>query len=210
MPLIGKRSGGSGAAPSERDPAAVLRLLTCGTEDERWSAARAAARLPGGVAALGEALLKETVPRVREAIFTALARIATPESVETVLPLLRSHDARIRTEASDALIAMKSAAWPFLSTLLRDQDPTVRILACDLVRNMPNGVAVRLFCELLDSETEPNVCAAAVDALAEIGGPEALPALTSCEARFRKTPFVAFSIRMVIDRIRSQIPEQRG
>jgi HEAT repeat protein len=210
MPPIGKRSGKSGAAPTERDPAALLDLLGSGTEEERWSAARAAAQLPGGVTALGEALRRETVPRVREAIFTALARIATPQSVETVLPLLRSHDARIRTEASDALLAMKSAAWPFLSALLRDQDAAVRILACDLVRNMPNDLAVRLFCDLLDSEPEPNVCAAAVDVLAEIGGPEALAALTRCEARFRTTPFVAFSIRTVIDRIRSQSAEPRG
>ena len=37
--------------------------------------------------------------------------------------------------------------------------------------------------QLLEGETEANVCAAAVDVLAEIGGPEALPALTPLRGR---------------------------
>ena len=209
MPLI-RKPPGAASTPAPLDPAAVLSSLVGGTDEERWSAARAAAQLPGGVAALGEALARETVPRVREAIFTALARSATPQSVEIVVPLLRSHDARARTEATDALVAMKSVAWPFIAVLLRDHDAAVRILACDLARNMPRETSVPLYCELLDSEQEPNVCAAAVDALAEIGGTEALPALTRCELRFRATPFLAFSIRTVIDRIRSTSPKPRG
>ncbi len=146
----------------------------------------------------------ETTPRVREAIFTSLARIATPQSVETVLAYLRSDDAHARTEACDALAAMKDAAWPQLETLLLDHDPDVRVLVCGLVRNMPSQTAVPLFCALLEGEPEPNVCAAAIDALAEIGGPEALPVLERCHERFRATPFLAFAIKIAADRIRAQ------
>jgi len=188
----------------------VLRQLAGGTDEERWLAARAAAELPGAVAALGEALARETSLRVRAAMFTALARIATPQSVEAVLPFLRSDDAEVRTEANDALTAMKQVAWPYLEGLLQDRDRDVRIAACELVRNMPSETAVRLFCDLLDSELEPNVCAAAIDALAEIGGPQALPALTRCATRFAATPFLAFSIKVAVERIRSQASVPRG
>ncbi len=205
MPLVRKPPSGTpdSAAPAP-DAAAVLATLARGTDDERWSAARAAAALPGSVPALGEALAREKSPRVREAVLTSLARIATPESVQTVLPLLRSDDAFVRREGSDALLAMKDVAWPYVAALLQDDDADVRILACSLVRDMPNETAVRLYCDLLDSEPEANVCAAAVEALAEIGGAEALPALTRCAERFRATPFLAFSIKIAIDRLRSQ------
>jgi HEAT repeat protein len=206
MPLVRKPPSGplSSAAPAT-DPAAVLAALARGTDDERWSAARAAAALPGSVPALAKALASERNPRVREAVLTSLARIATPESVQAVLPLLRSDDAFVRREASDALLAMKDAAWPQVAALLQDDDADVRILACGLVRDMPNDKAVPLYCGVLDSEPEANVCAAAVEALAEIAGTEALPALQRCAERFRETPFLAFSIQLVVDRLRSQV-----
>jgi HEAT repeat protein len=203
MPLVRKPPGPPQRPPPELDRAALLRMLAAGNDEERWAAARAAVELPDNVAALGDALARETVPRVREAIFTSLARIGTAQSVEAMLGYLRSDDARMRTEAWDALAAMKDAAWPYFETLLKDDDADVRVLACGLVRNMPSEAAVRLFCELLDSEPEPNVCAAAVDALAEIGGPEALPVLARCQERFRATPFLTFAIKIALDRIRT-------
>jgi HEAT repeat protein len=209
MPLVRKPTGTT-EPPGAPDIAAVLKTLSTGTDDQRWSAARAAADVPASVSALGEALIRETNPRVREAMFTSLARIATPQSVDAVLPFLRSDDAHIRSEALDALQAMKSVVWPRLAALVRDERSDVRVLACDLVRNMPAGQAVHLFCDLLDSEREPNVCAAAIDALAEIGAPDALPALARCAERFPADPFLAFSIKIAVDRIRSQVSTSRA
>lgn len=202
MPLI-RKPAESNATPSP-DPAAVLTALANGTDDERWAAARAAPTVPGGVDALGHALATERSARVREAIFTGLARIGTARSVEWVLPLLRSDDANLRTGALDALGAMKGVVGPQLPQLLHDPDADVRLLACDLARNLPSEDATRLLCGLLESELEPNVCAAAVEVLAEVGGPEAVPILERCAARFRGTAFLEFSIRITADRIRAQ------
>ena len=202
MPLIRKPTGTT-AGERPPDAAAVRAAFSSGNEEQRWSAARAAAGLPDTVAAVGEALSREKSPRVREALFTALARIATPQSVEAVLPFLRSDDANLRTGACDALAAMKDAAWPQVAELLRDPDADVRVLACELVRNMPSEQAVPHFCNLLDVEPHANVCAAAIDALAELGREEALPALARCRERFRATPFLGFAISVAVDRIRS-------
>ena len=53
-------------------------------------------------------------------------------------------------------------------------------------------------------------CAAVVEVLAEIGGAEALPALAQCAERFDATPFLAFTIKIAMDRIRSQTANSRA
>jgi HEAT repeat protein len=207
MPFVRKTPSPSAASPLAADQ--VLTALASGTDDERWAAARAAAEMPAHAAMLGAAIQRERNPRVREAIFTSLVRIATPASVEAVLPLLRSDDAQLRTGALDALQSMKGAAWPYVPDLLRDADADVRLLACELVRNMPSERATRLLCELLEAELEANVCASAIEVLGQIGGPEALPTLASCAERFRGTAFLEFSIRITAARIRSQASRAR-
>ncbi len=207
MPLVRKTQQTGAQAP--QDAAAVLHALANGNDDERWAAARAAAGLPDGQAALGAALTRERNARVREAIFTGLVRIATPGSVEAVLSCLRSDDAALRTGALDALRAMAGVVWPYVPQLLQDRDSDVRVLACELARNAANDDATRVLCELLEVEREPNVCASAVEVLTEVGTAEALPVLARCAGRFRGTTFLEFSIQITIDRIRSQ-SSQRG
>lgn len=195
MPLIRKPAG----TASEPSPLS----LTAKASDERWAAARAAAERPDGVALLMAALALEEEPRVRGAIFNALARIATAESASAVVPYLRSDDAGLRAGAIDALRAMPLAAAPHLPGLLRDRDPDVRLLSCELVRGMPDREANRLLCDLLDSESEKNVCAAALEVLAEVGLPEALPFIEACARRFEGDSFIAFSAKVAADRIRA-------
>ena len=208
MPLIRKTATPAAAAPP--DPAKVFEALAGGTEDERWDAARAAPGIPGAARHLHEAALRETSPRVREALFTSLTRIASPESVELLLPLLRSDDAPLRTGALDALRAMKGLAWPYLPRLLEDGNADVRLLACELARDQPGKESAALLCDLLESEREQNVCASAVEVLAEIGDPEALPALSRCAERFRGVSFLEFAIQTTIDRIRTSPAKPRA
>jgi HEAT repeat protein len=205
MPLI--RNTSDNPASSGPDPAAALTSVS---PDERWAAARAAADVPASLPALAQALAQEREPRVREAIFTALARIATPESALAVLPYLRSDEASIRIGALDALRAMPEAAKPHLPQALADADADVRLLACDLIRNMHDADAPRWLCALLETELEANVCAAAVEVLTEIGDAQALPTLWRCAARFPDDPFLGFAIKVAADRLRPHLPGSRG
>jgi hypothetical protein len=50
-----------------------------------------------------------------------------------------------------------------------------------------------LLAGLLVIETHPNVCAAAIDVLADVGTPAAIPALQQCAQRFAGTPFLPFA-----------------
>jgi HEAT repeat protein len=198
MPLV--KGGSKGQAPSTVSGPHRSALDSPDAEG-RWTSARALAGQAEAVPALAAALGRETVPRVREAIMTALMRTGDAASVEAILPYLRSQDAGLRAMAIEALQALPSAIAPFMAPLFSDPDSDVRLLATELARNMDAPDATRLLCELIESEEHPNVCAAAVDVLTEVGTPQALPVLEKCAARFSATPFLPFAISMAIARI---------
>jgi HEAT repeat protein len=202
MPLI---KHGSAAPPAGdqpgADPASHIARLRSPDTESRWRAARALAGNAEAVPALAGALAVEAVPRVREAIMTALIRIGDEACVKALLPYLRSQDAGERAAAIEALQALPGVISPFMTALLADGDSDVRLLATELARNMPAPEATQLLSDLIEREHQPNVCAAAVDVLAEIGTPDAVPALRSCAKRFAGTPFLPFAISVAIARI---------
>lgn len=194
MPLI--RSNRPAVEAAEPDPAGAL---ASGDAEQRWRAARSVANVPGSTTALADALAREKDARVREAILTSLSR--RREGLAIVLSYVRSDEAEVRTAALDALRSAAITVEPLLEESLHDPDPDVRLLICDVVRALPAAAATRLLVNLLDREPAVNVCAAAVEALAEVGEPSAAPALDRCAARFSEEPFLVFSARLAAQRI---------
>jgi HEAT repeat protein len=208
MPLTRKPSGPSSI--ERRADGEILEALVDPDPDSRWAAARDAAFLADGGAALAAALPTETDSRVREAMFTGLAHIGTPHAVEAIISLLRSDDANLRGGALEALRVLLPRAHDILPRLLSDQDTDIRILSCELARALEGAEATRLLCRVLDRDDEANVCAAAVEVLAEVAGPQALPSLQSCALRFGNSPFLTFSIQVVVDRLSSESSATRA
>jgi HEAT repeat protein len=206
MPLIRKPAEPL-AHPDGPDLHTAMAGLRSPDADVRWTAARVLAAFPMSVAVLGDAAVVETDARVREAMFTSLARIGTTESVTVLIPHIRSDDAERRTGAMDALKAMPLALGDALPSLLKDPDPDVRVMACDLARERPSAEATALLSDVLDNEPDLNVCGAAVDVIAEVGSPEALPALTRCAQRMAD-PFLNFAIDIARHRIGEQAPDR--
>lgn len=199
MPLVRKP-----LQPARHPKSAAAEVLTglgSANPEERWAAARLAAERPESAAALAVALPRETDPRVREAMFTSLARIGTRDSIAGMLPMLRSDDAALRTGALDALRSSVIATHELLPQLLSDSDVDVRILSCELARSLTSEEASQSLCALLARETEINVCAAAIEVLAEVGTDAALPVLAQCAQRFPQVPFLTFAIKLATDRI---------
>jgi HEAT repeat protein len=196
MPLI--RKPDAAPSPAPRDAA---RDLMAGSVEERWAAARQLGGEPGQAALLGQALARESDARVREALFSALARDGSEAAVAAILPFLRAPDAALRTLALDALATLPDAVARHIGELLADPDPDVRLLSCDLVRRLSNPDASRHLGALLERETSVNVCGAAVEVLSEVGDAGALPALRACAARFPGETFLGFAIDLVIRRI---------
>ncbi len=139
--------------------------------------------------------------RVREALVTALIRLG---AAVAFAPLLRSADAALRAAAVEAMQAMPQQSLPLLPRLLADPDPDVRIMAAEVVRAQPAERATELLTHALEMEPHPNVCAAAVDVLAELGTPDAAPVLRTVAARFGSDPFLPFAISAALARIGSE------
>jgi HEAT repeat protein len=198
MPLV---KGGTKGSVVRGSPTPQRPTLDSSDAERRWTAARALAGHAEAVPELAAALGREAVPRVREAIMTALMRIGDNASVEAILPCLRSPDAAIRAAAIESLQALREAIAPYMTQLFGDRDSDVRLLATELARNMKPSQASRLLCDLIEREQHPNVCAAAIDVLMEVGTPEVIPALEKCAARFEGTPFLPFAVSVAIARI---------
>jgi HEAT repeat protein len=182
----------------------VLQTLQHGDDEQRWAAARLAAEVPDGATALIAALPREAVPRVREAMLTSLSRIGSAQSFDAIVILLRSDDASTRAAALDALRPMMPVHWQRLPQLLSDADSDVRVLSCELARSLSGADATQMLGELLLRETQPNVCAAAIDVLAEVADTSALPFLAHCASRFADIPFLVFAIKIATTRIQAQ------
>jgi len=101
MPLVkrGNPTSPAGATPAHEGIASYTSALANPDPDTRWTAARALGARAEAVPALAAALSTEGVPRVREAIMTALMRVGDNASVAALLPYMRSQDASVRSSA---------------------------------------------------------------------------------------------------------------
>jgi HEAT repeat protein len=192
------------AAQPEAPMGSSITDLNSPDIETRWNAARLLGAHADSVPALATALAAEQAPRVREAIITALVRIGDAASAKALLPYIRSQDAGQRTATIDALQSLPDAILPFMESLLKDTDSDVRILATELARNMPAADATLILCKLLAHEQHANVCAAAIEVLAEVGTRDAVPVLQACAERFSGTPFLPFAVSTAIARISSE------
>jgi HEAT repeat protein len=199
MPLVKRGKPDEASRPPVESADVLAGELRHPDPERRWSAARRLGDCPGAAEHLAAALPGEAEPRVVEAIFTSLARRGGEESAAHLFPLLRSEDAALRNGAIEALGTMPVALAGHIEELLHDLDSDVRIFAVELTRKTPATTAAASLCRLLDRETHPNVCAAVVDVLAEIGSRDAIAHLERCRERFAGQPFLPFAIATAIE-----------
>ena len=197
------KARGDAAAPRARRRAgkALVADLSAADPVARRAAARELGHHPDAVPALRAALGAEAEKPVQEALLAALIEIATPESAAALLALLRVKDAWLRNAALEALQEPRAADETAVRALLDDADRDMRIAALVVLPGLRCQEAEDWVVALLDREAEANVCAAAVEALDQIGGPAALPALDRLALRFAAEPFLAFAARAVRERL---------
>jgi HEAT repeat protein len=183
-------------------PGLMAQLRSGDVEQRRW-AARDLASHPQAATALGEQLLRETVPGVREALFTSLAGLASDAAAGALLPLLRSEDAQLRNGAIEALAAMPQAVARRIGGLLHDSDVDVRIFTVNLLGELRHAQVVAWLLQVLAHDADVNVVAAAVEVLAEVGSPAHADALQAARARFAGDDFIGFAIDMALERVQA-------
>ncbi len=114
---------------------------------------------------------------IQEAADSSLRKIGGKETVQAVLPLLRSDDAPVRNLSMDILREVGSQDMTSLVTLIHDEDPEIRIFVADILGSTGNVLAVEPLCEALLKDPEVNVRYQAAVSLGELGKEEASPCL---------------------------------
>ncbi len=201
MPLKKPQSPAASApAAAEPDVAELLAGLTNPDAGRRRSAARGLAQHPQAASALGNAVATETQESVREAIFTALIRIGTNDAAAGLLPLLESEDPGLRNGAIEALKTMPDAVAKHIDEIFSGS-ADVRIFGVEILAALAHPQSAQWLLRIIAEDRELNVCAGAVDALAECGDASAVAPLRRLLERFPNEPFLEFSVNDAIARI---------
>lgn len=186
---------------ADRDMPGLIGQLRSGDAAQRRWAARDLGACPEAAAALGEHLLGERDASVREALLTSLSAIGDESAAAALLPLLRSENAQPRNGSIEALAGMPRAVGPRIGALLRDADPDVRIFTVNLLGDLRHPQVTDWLVQVLAQDAAVNVVAAAIEVLAEVGGPAHVAALRAAKARFDHDPFIGFAADIAVDRV---------
>jgi HEAT repeat protein len=152
----------------------------------------------GDPEALAAAFQSAANPAERARLLSGLIQAGDPAPLAR---LLRAEDAAMRAGALGALRIIAPAALPLLPALLTDADPDVRVLATEIALGLPGEIATGVLIPVLLHDTHQNVCAAAVEVLAEAGTSAAVPALHALAARFPGNDFLAFAAEEAAGRL---------
>lgn len=182
----------------------LIAILSAGTPLARRHAARELARHPETAAALAARLRDEPDATVRDAILTTLIEHRSQAAVAGLLPYLRSQDAALRNAVIEALQTMPGAIEPYVDDMLSDPDSDVRIFMVNVLAELPHRLVPVWLERVVRCDPQVNVCATAIDALAEAGNASAEPALAAASERFPDEPFIAYAAQRAARRIRGQ------
>lgn len=185
----------------ERDRDGLLAQLNSENDMERRWGARDLAEHSGVSVPLCRRLEIETEPSVRAALFTSLTRIGDSEAVAGLMALLRSEDAELRSGAIEALKCLPAQIEGHIQALLRDDDPDVRIFTINILEALPHPDVPRWLQQVIEEDGHVNVCAAALDLLADFGTSDMTSSLLNLKGRFPETPYIAFAVDLTIERI---------
>jgi len=202
MPLVrADRTAEAARDDASIDGRVLLLDLHADEPSRRRHAARDLAAHPQAAAALCERLGIEPAASVRSAILTSLIALRSEAAVSGLLPYLGGEDVALRNAVIEALRQMPDALQPHIRSLLENEDSDVRIFAVNVLAAMAHAEAPRWLEAVLLADPHVNVCAAAVEGLAEVGDAASRRSLTALPTRFPGDPFIAFAVQAALQRI---------
>ena len=138
-------------------------------------------------------LTGEADPYVRETAFTHLARLEGEFPAQALVRLMRVGETPLRNAAIETLGSLGERAIDALALLLPDADVDARIYALTALQLIESPRAAELALDVALNDPDVNVCAAAVDVVAESGARGMGAALEKVAARFPDRPYLAFA-----------------
>ena len=157
---------------------------------------------PDAVSALAARLKREKDPAVREAILASMGQIDDSEVVHELVECLRSDDAALCNEAIETLKQLTTDVSSALRALLADPDPDLRIFAVNILESRCDPNVERLLIEVIERDTNVNVCATSIDLLCEVGTKAAIDPILRLKGRFASEAYIQFAVDLALKRIR--------
>jgi HEAT repeat protein len=189
-------------AESQAEPTLpeLLENLRSDNASTRLQAAHKLSAHAEVVAALAQTLPQEDSIAVRTAILTSLLKINTPEVAENLLPLLGLDNASLRNDVISALQQMQLVSLPHVKTLLSHDNPDMRIYGIYILAAIQHECVCESLLKIVQTEPHINVWGAALDALAECGTRDMIPAIESSLQRF-DNDYGKFAVQFAVKRI---------
>ncbi|HDZ8846990.1 MULTISPECIES: HEAT repeat domain-containing protein [Aeromonas] len=185
-----------------RDFPGLLQLLQSNDSQSRRWAARDLSAYVEAVGPLLTQLWQEPERVVRQAIFGALTMLGTSQAVDGLISCLRSEEANLRNDAIEAMKLMPAVVAPMMDSLLHDPDADVRIFAINVLESLQHPNVEQWLLDVISQDPHVNVCATALDLLAEVGTVAAVAPLQALQQRFSDEPFMHFAIDVALTRIK--------
>ena len=185
----------------DRSYLGLLESLQATDEMTRRWAARDLSSYPQASEALMQQLSQEPDRSVREAIFVSLTQIGNQVAVDGLITCLRSEVVNLRNDAIEAMKLMPDAVAPMMQGLLHDPDPDIRIFAVNILESLRHPQVESWLIDVITKDPHLNVCATALDLLAEVGSQQAIEPLQQLKQKFADEPFVQFAIDIALTRI---------
>jgi hypothetical protein len=129
-----------------------------------------------------------------EALIAAIAASQDAAKTDALLRIVEEGDAASRNFAILAWRGLPTHEVLRGAALLESANADARVLALSVLQAAPGRDVEPLLIGLLSTEADVNICAAAVELLAECGTCAASPALLTARERFAGNEFLAFAI----------------
>ncbi len=205
MGLIRKNSAPETPATEKRSRTRSCDSLQQQLEDASPVARRWAARdlldCPQAVPALVARLATETDMSVREVVLTTLTRLGNEAAVNGLMACLQSQDAALRNEAIVCMQQLPQEVAPIMQQLLASPQPDLRIFAVNILESLCHPDVESWLIQVISQDEHVNVCAAALDLLAEVGTVRAQAAITQVRSRFADEPYIQFAADLAFMRV---------
>ncbi|RWX81844.1 HEAT repeat domain-containing protein [Neorhizobium lilium] len=169
----------------------------------RQSALSGLVEYPEAAAVLCRQFESEQDAATRDMIAVVLSRMGGAQTVEGLLPLLRSDNATLRNSVIGILKELPAEVAPHMEALLDNPDSDVRILVVNVLESLRHPKVEDWLIAVISVDAHVNVVATALDLLREVGTDAALPALGGVTTRFPDEPFIAFAVNNALKQIQS-------
>ncbi|WP_342607035.1 HEAT repeat domain-containing protein [Vibrio tritonius] len=139
-----------------------------------------------------------------EVAFSSLRSHLCDEVVQKLTGFLASESPFIRNQAIELLQNAPELLAPYMSDLIHNSNPDVRIFAVDILGLLPHDGVPNWLREILRKETHVNVIGAAIDRITQLADPSLLEDVKQAQQRFSAVAYIQFACKVAIDRLTSE------